>query len=88
MINIVYSTDSRSKPFDNNSSPHRRRCIDGSVTGYGKCVGYCDFDGHPGYLTKELRKDHQCLAKECRYYLQKAKPLENTSPFAVLAVLL
>ena len=52
---------------------HNRRCIDGRMTGSGKCVGYCRYDGHPGFLTREQRKEHNCIQKECFYYLPKVK---------------
>lgn len=50
-----------------------RVCIDGRVTGCGKCVGYCQYIGHPGFLTKELRKQHNCINKNCYYYVSKPK---------------
>ena len=52
---------------------YNRRCIDGSITGCGKCVGYCEFADHPGYLTKEMRREHNCIKKGCHYYRQKEK---------------
>ena len=48
-----------------------RRCIDGSVTGRNKCVGYCQYCGHPGFLTQKLRDDHQCREKQCCHYVEK-----------------
>ena len=50
-----------------------RRCIDGHITGSGNCVGYCMYDGHIGFLTKELREGHNCIENGCFYYLQKGK---------------
>ena len=52
---------------------HNRRCIDGTVIGCGKCVGYCQFLGHSGFLTKQQRKEHNCIGKGCYYYLPKPK---------------
>lgn len=52
---------------------HDRRTIDGTITGCGKCVGYCQFSEHSGFLTKEQRKEHNCIGKECHYYLSKPK---------------
>ena len=52
---------------------HNRRCIDGTVTGCGKCVGYCQFSEHSGFLTKQQRKEHNCIGKGCYYYLPKPK---------------
>lgn len=51
-----------------------RRCIDGHITGSGNCVGYCMYDVHSGFLTKELREAHNCIENGCFYYLQKVKP--------------
>lgn len=72
---IVYSTDrSYYRQMESMQvSPHKRKCIDGKVTGSGKCVGYCRFNGHRGYLTSELRKQHNCLGKDCYYYSPKEK---------------
>ncbi len=62
-----------------------RRTIDGKITGCGKCVGYCSFYEHPGYLTKEIRKQHDCIKKGCYYYSPKVKEVVLVSnPFAVL----
>lgn len=59
--------DSRQK------SPHHRRCIDGCVTGCGNCVGYCTYEGHSGFLTEQLCKEHNCIEKGCYYFLPKPK---------------
>ncbi len=60
--------------FDNKQKQiHNRRTIDGSITGCGKCVGYCQFSEHSGFLTKEQRKEHNCIGKGCHYYLSKPK---------------
>ena len=48
-----------------------RRCIDGTVTGCGNCVGYCQYREHPGFLTENLRKEHDCINKQCYYYIAK-----------------
>ena len=84
---IVYTTRPNAYSVQENScnSPHRRKCIDGSITSTGKCVGYCTFYEHPGFLTKELRQEHNCVKKGCHYYSQKVKQdVESNSPFAVL----
>ena len=52
-------------------SRYERKCIDGTITGCGKCVGFCEYSGHPGFLTEKLRKNHKCLEKGCFYYIQK-----------------
>lgn len=75
MDKIVYSTYSdRCYIFECvDSFNHTIKCINGRVTGSNKCVGYCQYEGHPGFLTKELRKQHNCIGKECYYYIQKRK---------------
>ena len=52
---------------------YNRRCIDGHITGCGKCIGYCTYQEHSGFLTKQLRKEHNCINKGCFYYLPKPK---------------
>lgn len=54
-------------------SLHERRCIDGRITGCGNCVGYCKYCEHPGFLTQRQREQHDCINKQCRYYLPKTK---------------
>lgn len=52
-------------------SGNNRRLIDGKITGCGKCVGYCRFEKHPGFLTRMQRKEHNCLGKRCFYYIAR-----------------
>lgn len=54
-------------------SDHRRRCIDGRITGRGNCVGYCNYAKHPGFLTAGLCAEHHCAEKGCHYFLPKPK---------------
>lgn len=56
-------------------SIHNRRCIDGKITGCGNCVGYCQYEMHPGFLTKELRQEHNCIKKGCYYYIPKPRKI-------------
>lgn len=56
---------------------HNRKCIDGRVTGCGKCVGYCKYAGHPGFLTERQRAEHDCLGKGCAYYLPKPEKIRS-----------
>lgn len=53
------------------------RCIDGSLHGCGRCVGYCTYDGHAGFLTAELQGEHQCIEKGCFYHFSKPKAQRN-----------
>lgn len=52
---------------------HNRKCIDGTITGCGKCVAFCRYWQHPGYLTDKLRNEHKCVEKGCFYYISKSK---------------
>ena len=60
-------------------SKHVRRCIDGKTTSCSNCVGYCQYKGHPGFLTRKQRQNHNCLNKNCYYYLQKPKANKSVS---------
>ena len=88
MNTVVYSTEhSGYHMFENKNTP-QRRCIDGKITGSNKCVGYCRYMGHPGFLTEKNRKEHDCLGKGCHYYVSKKRKEEpEASPFAVLRAL-
>ena len=57
----------------NSPSEYTRRCINGNIVGCNKCVGYCQFEGHSGFLTNQQRQQHDCIGKECRYYIAKPK---------------
>lgn len=65
MISEYAYYNSRSK------SKYNRRGIDGKIIGCSRCVGYCKYNMHPGFLTSEMRKVHRCIEKGCNYYLQK-----------------
>lgn len=69
------------------TSVHHCRCIDGKITGRGSCVGYCKFKDHPGFLTAELRKVHNCLIKGCHYYLAKERTAKDKAVSVEEAVL-
>lgn len=90
MSSIVYSTGTETYDRFRSSADHVCRCINGTKTGENKCVGYCNYAGHPGYLTKKQRKEHNCIRKNCYYYEAKTKALSTPvpgNPFAVLAVM-
>jgi len=55
------------------ASSFNRPCIDGTITGCGKCVAYCDYEGHPGFLNEALREKKECLKNECKYYVPKSR---------------
>lgn len=69
---IFHSAEDLYSHYESNCrSKVNRVCIDGRVTGCGKCVGYCQYSGHPGFLTKDLRKQHDCLNRNCYHYVPK-----------------
>lgn len=82
MNEIVYSSaESKNSLFAcENPSADTKRSINGSIVGCSKCVGYCQYSGHPGFLTAEQRKQHNCIHKSCNYYL--SKPKKQREPLA------
>lgn len=58
-------------------SKTERRRIDGRTTGCGCCTGYCKYAFHPGFLTKELEKEHRCAEKGCFHYVPREKTKEK-----------
>ncbi len=77
--NIVYSTEWKTyaQMEGQSHSQHEHRCIDGRLKGCGKCVGYCQYGGHPGFLTEKLKEKHQCTEKECGYFIKNPRKLAN-----------
>lgn len=70
--NSVYSSENRYRAFEKCSpTKYNRVSIDGSIVGCGKCVGYCQYEQHAGFLTKAQRKNHNCINKQCHYYIPK-----------------
>lgn len=86
MYETVYSTANNKYENYEKESRYRynRRCIDNSVTGCGNCVGYCQYSEHPGFLTAKLRKQHDCIKKQCFYYVPKPSKQKATKPSADL----
>lgn len=80
MYETVYSTaESLYEQYEKRyCSKYDRRCIDNTVTGCNKCVGYCQYEEHPGFLTEELRKKRNCIGKQCFHYV--AKPKKKKTP--------
>ena len=77
--NVVFTTEIDRYAFFEKKSPsnYTRRCIDNSITGSNKCVGYCQYDGHPGFLTKDLLKQHNCIEKECYHFIAKSNKYKS-----------
>ncbi len=61
---------------------YNRTCIDGRITGCGKCVGFCGYEGHPGFLTATQRISHNCIGKECKYYISKPERVRTIQKMA------
>ncbi len=59
---------------------YNRKCIDGRITGCGKCVGFCKYAGHSGFLTERHRLTHQCVEKGCKYYTPKPGKIRMIMP--------
>ncbi len=79
MDNVVYSTANDRYALAELNSPNQytRRCINGKITGCGNCVGYCQYEEHPGFLTEELRRKHNCIGKECYHFIPKPLKEKN-----------
>ncbi len=75
MDKTVYSTErNQYLQFEKKGgSGYNRISIDGRTVGCSNCVGYCQYRGHQGFLTKEQREKHNCIGKGCDYYLEKPK---------------
>lgn len=75
MENLVYSSARNVYEEYEKASPsaYTRKSITGAVIGCNKCIGYCKYHGHPGFLTVDQRKKHNCIGKECFYYLAKPR---------------
>jgi hypothetical protein len=52
---------------------HNRKTISGKIVGSSKCVGFCKYSEHAGFLTQQNRKEHNCIGKRCNYYVPKEK---------------
>lgn len=57
--------------MQNTMRGYNLRCIDGSIHGCSKCVGYCSYDGHTGFLTTKMQEEHDCIGKKCFYHFSK-----------------
>ena len=75
MDNLIYTTEVDKYASFEKKSPNKftRICIDGRITGRNKCLGYCQYDEHPGFLTADLIKQHNCKEKNCSYFVAKPK---------------
>ena len=78
MGRTIYSTYEKSYEFyeKQSRSQYNRRCIDNTITGCNKCVGFCQYSGHPGFLTEKHRKQHDCIGKRCYYYIAKPEKIK------------
>ena len=56
---------------------HDRKCINKKYTASCKCIGYCMYEWHPGFVTHELMKKHNCLERDCKHFLAKPKKIRG-----------
>lgn len=72
---LIYSTnlyDNTCLNIEKNYiSKYNRRCINGKITSKNNCVGFCQYEAHTGFLTKDLREKHDCISKGCIHYIAK-----------------
>lgn len=47
------------------------RCIDGTLHGQSKCVGFCAYEYHRGFLTVQQERAHQCRERSCIHHHPK-----------------
>lgn len=78
---VIYSTDkNRYAIYERRyGSGYNRKCIDGKITSCSNCVGYCQYNKHPGFLTAEHLTKHNCAGKGCDYYIEKPKREKSKS---------
>lgn len=58
---------------------HNRRCIDGHITGSNKCIGYCTFSQHTGFITEKIALKKSCREHGCWYFIAKPEKTESFS---------
>ncbi len=61
--------------MQNTMRGYNLRCIDGSIHGCSKCVGYYSYDVHTGFLALKTQDEHDCIGKKCFYRF--SKPAEH-----------
>lgn len=47
------------------------RCIDGALHGQSKCVGFCAYEYHSGFLTAKQEHEHRCRERNCIHHHPK-----------------
>lgn len=88
--NLIYNAETNMyvRYEQQSKSSINRRCIDGSVTGCGNCVGYCQYQEHPGFLTQKQRREHDCINKKCHRYIPKPQRIRTEKNEDISSVLL
>lgn len=49
----------------------KRRNILGKEVKKEECIAYCTCFDHKGFITRRIRQQHDCLGKNCHYYVSK-----------------
>ena len=58
----------------------KRRNILGKEVKKEECVGYCACFNHTGFVTRKIRQQHDCLGKNCHYYVSKVSIKQRKTP--------
>lgn len=54
---------------------HHRITIRRKTTASSKCMGFCFYESHPGFLTEQDMAVHRCCERACRYFLPKPRKI-------------
>lgn len=64
----TYPDTNASISYKHSNSHFTETLITGNKTSSGKCVGYCNFNQHKGFLNKKLIDKHCCHEKKCPFF--------------------
>lgn len=68
LISVYFDKEPCTIPNDENAL--NVKYITGEVKNRKFCVGYCNLDTHPGYLTQKMVDEHKCHEKECVFFFE------------------
>ena len=54
---------------------HELKTLERKFTASSKCIGFCLYDRHPGFVTTTIMQAHHCWERDCLYFLEKPKKL-------------
>ncbi len=70
---LTDDTNSYGYYLEHYGTKYEKPAFNGKTVGTNKCVGFCRYNGHRGFITKDLRKQHNCCKKGCAFYVPKSK---------------